>query len=102
MKNIQLYQKVGQTIGLKLSTFFKYPEELRRIIYTTNVIEGFNRQLRKQTKNKNIFPSDESLIKTLYLVTMDVSKKWTNKVTNWGQILSQFIIFFEDRVTDFI
>ncbi|MFQ7233274.1 MAG: IS256 family transposase, partial [Enterococcus hulanensis] len=72
----------------ELSTFFKYPEELRRIIYTTNLIEGFHRQLRKPTKSKSVFPSDESLIKMLYLVTMDVTKKWTMKVQNWGQILS--------------
>ena len=86
----------------ELATFFKYPEELRRIIYTTNLIEGFHRQLRKPTKSKSVFPSDESLIKMLYLVTMDVTKKWTMKVQNWGQILSQFVIFFENRVTDYI
>lgn len=86
----------------ELATFFKYPAELRRIIYTTNVIEGFNRQLRKPTKAKSVFPSDDSLMKMLYLVTMDVTKKWTMKVQNWGQILSQFVIFFEDRVTDYI
>lgn len=86
----------------ELATFFKYPEELRRIIYTTNLIEGFHRQLRKPTKLKSVFPSDESLIKMLYLVTMDVTKKWTMKVQNWGQILSQFVIFFENRVTDYI
>ncbi|WP_367377493.1 IS256 family transposase [Enterococcus gilvus] len=86
----------------ELATFFKYPAELRRIIYTTNVIEGFHCQLRKPTKSKSVFPSDESLLKMLYLVTMDVTKKWTMKVQNWGQILSQFVIFFEDRVTDHI
>lgn len=83
----------------ELATFFKYPADLRRIIYTTNVIEGFHRQLRKPTKSKGVFPSDESLLKMLYLVTMDVTKKWTMKVQNWGQILSQFVIFFEDRVS---
>ncbi|EOI53640.1 IS256 family transposase [Enterococcus gilvus] len=86
----------------ELATFFKYPAELRRIIYTTNVIEGFHRQLRKPTKSKSIFPSDESLLKMFYLVTMDVTKKWTMKVQDCGQILSQFVIFFEDRVTDHI
>lgn len=86
----------------ELATFFKYPAELRRIIYTTNVIEGFHRQLRKPTKSKSVFPSDESLLKMLYLITMDVTKKWTMKVHNWGQILSQFVIFFEKRVTDYI
>lgn len=84
---------------VELATFFKYPADLRRIIYTTNVIEGFHRQLRKPTKSKGVFPSDESLLKMLYLVTVDVTKKWTMKVQNWGQILSQFVIFFEDRVS---
>lgn len=86
----------------ELATFFKYPKELRRVIYTTNVIESFNRQLRKPTKSKSIFPSDESLLKMLYLVTMNVTKKWTMRVPNWGQILSQFAIFFEERVTKHI
>lgn len=58
-----------------LSTYFKYPEAVRRLIYTTNAIEGFNRQLRKVTKSKNVFPSDESLLKMLYLATMDITKK---------------------------
>ena len=60
-----------------LSTYFKYPEAVRRLIYTTNAIEGFNRQLRKVTKSKTIFPSDDSLLKMLYLATMDITKKWT-------------------------
>ncbi len=60
-----------------LSTYFKYPEAVRRLIYTTNAIEGFNRQLRKVTKSKTVFPSDDSLLKMLYLATMDITKKWT-------------------------
>lgn len=79
----------------ELATFFKYPAELRRIIYTTNVIEGFHRQLRKPKKSKSIFPSDESLLKMLYLITIDVTKKWTMKVQNWGQILSQLSSFLK-------
>ena len=57
-----------------LSTYFKYPEAVRRLIYTTNAIEGFNRQLRKVTKSKTVFPSDDSLLKMLYLATMDIAK----------------------------
>ncbi|OJG34104.1 transposase [Enterococcus devriesei] len=68
----------------ELATFFKYPAELRRIIYTTNMIERFHRQLRKTTKSKSVFPSDESLLKMLYLITMDVTKKWTMKVHFFG------------------
>ena len=81
-----------------LSTYFKYPEAVRRLIYTTNAIEGFNRQLRKVTKSKTVFPSDESLLKMLYLATMDITKKWTGHRQDWGQIHSQLEIFFEERL----
>ena len=82
-----------------LSTYFKYPEAVRRIIYTTNAIEGFNRQLRKVTKSKTVFPTDDSLLKMLYLATMDITKKWTGHRQDWGQIHSQLEIFFEERLS---
>ena len=82
-----------------LSTYFKYPQELRTLIYTTNTIEGFNRQLRKVTKNKGVFPTDDSLLKMLYLAMMDITKKWTGKRREWGQIHSQLEIFFADRMS---
>ena len=81
-----------------LSTYFKYPQEVRTLIYTTNTIEGFNRQLRKVTKNKGVFPTDDSLLKMLYLAMMDITKKWTGKRREWGQIHSQLEIFFADRL----
>ena len=81
-----------------LSTYFKYPEAVRTLIYTTNTIEGFNRQLRKVTKNKSVFPTDDSLLKMLYLAMIDITKKWTGKRKDWGQIHSQFEIFFADRL----
>ena len=81
-----------------LSTYFKYPEAVRRLIYTTNAIEGFNRQLRKVTKAKTVFPSDDSLLKMLYLAMMDITKKWTGHRQDWGQIHSQLEIFFEERL----
>ena len=81
-----------------LSNYFKYPEAVRRLIYTTNAIEGFNRQLRKVTKSKTVFPSDDSLLKMLYLATMDITKKWTGHRQDWGQIHSQLEIFFEERL----
>lgn len=81
-----------------LSTYFKYPEAVRRIIYTTNAIEGFNRQLRKVTKSKAVFPSDESLLKMLYLAMIDITKKWSGHRQDWGQIHSQLEIFFEERL----
>ena len=82
----------------ELATFFKYPGELRRIIYTTNSIENFNRQMRKVTKTRSSFPDDESLFKLLYLGMMDVTRKWTGKIYGWCQILDQLAIYFEGRV----
>lgn len=82
----------------ELSTFFKYPPEIRKIIYTTNMIESYHRQLRKVTKGKSIFPNDESLQKMLYLATMDVLRKWTGRVQNWGQVLLQLSVFFPEKV----
>lgn len=81
------------------STYFKYPEAVRRLIYTTNTIEGFNRQLRKVTKSRSVFPSDDSLLKMLYLAMMDITKKWTGHRQDWGQIHSQLEIFFEERLS---
>ncbi len=82
----------------ELSTFIKYPPEIRKIIYTTNMIESYHRQLRKVTKGKSIFPNDESLQKMLYLATTDVLRRWTGRVQNWGQILLQLSVFFPDKV----
>ena len=73
----------------ELSTYFKYPKEIRKIIYTTNTVEGFNRQLRKVTKSKSVFPTDDSLLKMLYLATMDITKKWTGYRKDWGKIRAQ-------------
>lgn len=84
----------------ELSTFFKYPPEIRKIIYTTNAMESYNRQLRKVTKTKSIFPNDESLMKILYLATVDITKKWTQSIRGWAQILAQLSIFFEGRLDD--
>lgn len=82
-----------------LSTYFKYPEAVHRLIYTTNAIEGFNRQLWKVTKSKTIFPSDDSLLKMLYLAMIDITKKWTGHRQDWDQIHSQMEIFFEERLS---
>ena len=81
-----------------LSTYFKYPQEIRKVIYTTNAIEGFNRQLRKVTKAKTVFPSDDSLLKMLYLAMIDITKKWTGHRKDWGQIHSQLEIYFEEQL----
>ena len=73
----------------ELSTYSKYPERIRKLIYTTNAIKNFNRQLRKVTKNKTIFPNDYALQKSLYLAMVDASSKWTYRIRGWDQILSQ-------------
>jgi transposase-like protein len=83
-----------------LSTYFKYPQEMRTLIYTTNAIEGFNRQLRKVTKAKSVFPTDESPLKMLYLAMMDITKKWTGRRKDWGLIHSQLEVFFADRLSE--
>ena len=83
----------------QLSTYFKYPAEIRKIIYTTNSIENFNRGLRKVTKSKAVFPSDDALFKSLYLAMMDITKKWTGASWNWGQTLDQLCIYFGDRIS---
>jgi transposase-like protein len=82
--------------------FFKFPLEIRKIVYTTNIIEGLHRQFRKVTKTKTVFPSDTSLEKMLYLASMNVMKKWTLRFRNWDQVLSQLIIIFGDRVEKYL
>lgn len=82
----------------ELATFFQFAPQLRRLIYTTNMIESFHRQLRKVTKGKAVFPTDESLLKMLFLATRDVQRKWTIRIPHWGQILAQLSITFEGRI----
>ena len=97
------YPKISQSWRANwanLSTYFKFPQELRRLIYTTNTIEGFNRQLRKVTKSKSVFPTDDSLFKMLYLAMTDITKKWTGRRQDWSQIHAQLSIYFEDRMPD--
>ncbi len=83
---------------VNLSTYFKYPQEVRTLIYTTNIIEGFNRQMRKVTKSKPVFPTDDSLLKMLYLAMIDATKKWTQSRRDWGKVHSQLEVFFSDRL----
>lgn len=95
------YPKIAiswRTNWAHLSTYFKYPQEVRTLIYTTNLIEGFNRQMRKVTKSKSVFPTDDSLMKMLYLAMIDVTKKWTQSRRDWGKIHSQLEIYFADRL----
>lgn len=92
-----LYLKSWEMKWHLLSPFFGYPEEIRRVIYTTNTIEGLNRQYRKVTKTTSIFTHDQALMKLLYLATMDISKKWTMPVFNWGTIIVQLSILFPEK-----
>ena len=97
------YPKIGPSWRenwANLSTYFKFPQEVRRLIYTTNAIEGFNRQLRKVTKSKSVFPTDDSLLKMLYLAMMDVTKKWTGRRMDWSAIHAQLAVYYGDRMPE--
>lgn len=83
----------------ELTSFFSYPVELRKLIYTTNAIEGFNRQLRKVTKTRTVFPTDDALFKLLFLAMTDITAKWTGKPYNWNMIISQLLIKYPERLS---
>ena len=80
-----------------LATMFEYPAEIRRLIYTTNTVEGDNRQVRKATKTKGALPNAEAARKLLYLVNREITRKWTMPVYNWAKIRNQLAIRFEGR-----
>lgn len=81
----------------RITPFFDYPPEVRRVIYTTNIIESLNRTLRKSVKNRGHFPTENAVMKVLYLAIKGVSKKWTHPIRHWKEALNQFAIRFEDR-----
>ena len=83
-----------------LDTFFKFSPQIRKLIYTTNVLEGFNRQVRKFTKVRTIFPTDESLNKCVYLATMEIMEKRTQPIHNWGTTLAELSLYFEEKLRD--
>lgn len=80
-----------------LTAYFDYPQEIRTLIYTTNPIESLNSTIRKYTRSKTVFPDDQAALKAVFLAVSNVQKKWTLPIRNWGQILNQFFIIFEDR-----
>jgi len=82
----------------ELTAFLEFPTEIRKIIYTTNIIENLNGKIRKYTKNKLSFPTDEAVMKSVYLAVNEITKKWTMPIREWGQIYGQFLIIFEDRI----
>lgn len=85
-----------------LSYYFKYPKEIRKIMYTTNIIESVHRQFRKLTKTKGAFPNENSLLKLLYMGILNAKEKWTQPVHNWSLTISQLAIFFEGRLDDYL
>jgi transposase-like protein len=82
----------------ELTVFFDFPIEIRKIIYTTNLIENLNGKIRKYTKNKMSFPTDDAVLKSVYLALREATKKWSMPIQNWGLILNQFLAIFENRV----
>lgn len=90
--------KSWQTNWDKLSTYFQYTKPIRKIIYTTNTVEGFHRQIRKVTKTKGAFPSDNALMKLIYLATKNITKKWNAPIQNWGETIQQLSIIFDGRI----
>ena len=100
-KILSMYAKGMSTGDIDAhSTYFKYSQEIRRLIYTTNTIEGFNRQLRKVTEAKSVFPTDDSLLKMLYLAMMEITGKWTGRRQDWNIIHAQLAVYFAERMPD--
>ena len=83
----------------RLSNYFKYPEPIRKLIYTTNTVEGYHRMVRKVTKTKGAFPNEMSLLKLVYLVTQRVQEKWISPLPNWSLTVQQLVIKFGNRMT---
>jgi len=84
----------------RLSNYFKYPEPIRRLIYTTNTVEGYHRMIRKVTKSKGAFTSDMAMLKLVYLATIQFNKRWKKSVRGWPQVISNLFIYFEDRILE--
>ena len=89
-----------RTNWTRLSQYFKYPEPIRKLVYTTNTVEGYHRMIRKITKSKGAFTSDMAMLKLVYLATIQFNKKWVNNILNWPQIISQLFIYFENRINE--
>src|SRR3989344_610998 len=94
--------KIWRNNWSSLSTLFKYPEEIRKIIYTTNPIESLNRTIRKVTKTKSSFPTNESLFKLLYMVIMDTQDSTSKARRDWSQIMNQLVVHYGERVSKYL
>jgi transposase-like protein len=97
-KKYPMVLRSWQTKWEELTHFFKYSDEIRRLIYTTNPIEGFHRQVRKYTKSKGAFTSEEALMKLIYSAYQRIQTKWNHPIANWALIISQLDIYFEGRL----
>jgi putative transposase len=85
-----------------LNTLYRYPADIRKVIYTTNAIESLNSVIRKATKKRKLFPTDDAAKKVIYLAIREASKKWTMPIRNWKPALNRFMILFEERLTDYV
>ncbi len=85
-----------------VSSFFQFSDDIRRIMYTTNIIEGLSRQYRKVTKTRSVFPNDTALEKMLYFASENIVKKWTQRYRNWDQVLNQLIVLYGERLTEYL
>jgi putative transposase len=94
----QLISKSWRANWAQIVPMFQFPEEIRRVIYTTNAIESLNFSLRKIIKNRSLFPNDEAVFKTLYLAIRNAAKKWTMPIRDWRRALHQFALIFEGRL----
>ena len=101
-KKYSLALKIWVNNWANIATFFKYPDEIRTLIYTTNAVEALHRQFRKVTKPKSLFPNDDALKKMLYLAYKDISKKWTMPIRNWAFIISQLSVLFKEKIAKFL
>lgn len=84
----------------ELTAFFEFPVEIRSIIYTTNLIENLNGKIRKYTKNKLSFPTDDAVRKSVWLALQEIEKRWTAPIRNWGVVMNQFMLIFEEQNWD--
>jgi transposase-like protein len=99
-KQYSVVIKSWRTNWAKLSQYFKYPEPIRKLIYTTNTVEGYHRMIRKVTKSKGAFTSDMAMLKLVYLATIQFNTRWVNNIRDWHLILNQIFIYFENRIKD--
>jgi len=99
-KQYPIVIKSWRTNWNRLSQYFKYPEPIRKLVYTTNTIEGYHRMIRKVTKSKGAFTSDMAMLKLVYLTTVQFNKRWKKNILNWNSIVNQICIYFDDRINE--